>query len=309
MEKIADSTSLIDLRHLGRASVIAAAVLELDDGVAIVDPGPSSTALMLRTELDAAGIQLADIRMLLATHIHLDHAGVCGHLVRENPRIQVVVHERGARHMVDPTRLVSSARRVFGDGMDSLWGACLPIPSENLRIVNEGDQVELAAGGRRLQVAYTPGHASHHVSYFDTDTGVAFIGDAGGARIRDGEVVLPTTPPPDIDPELILASFERILRWNPRWLFLTHFGMVADAKEHAARHAAKLAAWSDYVQRSLGETDEDEALAEKFVDWVRTDLHQILSEEDVLACEQGAATNLSWFGLARYWRARTSAFD
>jgi len=284
--------------------VIAAALLEMDNGVAIVDPGPSSTIPVLRSALESAGIKIADVRMLLVTHIHLDHAGACGSLVHENPGIQVVVHERGARHMADPSRLVASARRVFGDGLDKLWGPFLSVPTENLQIVNEGDQIALAERCRRFDVAYTPGHASHHVSYFEADTGIAFIGDAGGARISDGQVVLPTTPPPDIDPDQILASFQRILRWKPDRLFLTHFGLATSAEEHAAQHAERLTTWSGHVRQSLCDAEDDRVLADCFVNWVRADLRQSLDEEDVLAYEQGAATELSWFGLMRYWRKR-----
>ena len=304
LKNIADRTSLIDLQHLGRSRVIAAALLESDNGIAIVDPGPSSAIPVLRTELAAAGIKIADVRMLLLTHIHLDHAGACGSLVRENPSIQVVVHERGVRHMADPSRLVASARHVFGDRMDKLWGPFLPVPAGNLRVVNEGDQIAVAEGGRRFDVAYTPGHASHHVSYYEAETGIAYIGDAGGVSVSDGQVVLPTTPPPDIDPDKILASFQRILQWKPERLFLTHFGLVTNAEEHNAQHAERLAAWSGHVQQSLNEAEDDQRLVERFVHWVRADLRRSLDEEDVLACEQGAATNLSWFGLAHYWRNR-----
>jgi len=306
MQPIADRTGLVDLNHLGRSSVIGAAVLELDDGVAIVDPGPSSTAPVLRAGLAGSGIQVSDVRWLLVTHVHLDHAGACGSLVRENPAIRVVVHERGARHMADPSRLVASARRVFGERMDELWGPFLPVPGGNLHIVSDGDPISLGNQGRRLEVAYTPGHAKHHVSYFDAETRIAFVGDAAGARIRDAETILPATPPPDFDPDLIQASVERILEWQPERLFLTHFGLATDVNGHAARHAKKLSDWSQQVRQSLQETDSDQVLAGRFSEWVRADLRDSMDEESVLAYEQGAATDLSWSGLARYWRSQDS---
>ena len=204
----------------------------MDSGVAIIDPGPASTIPVLRLRLHEAGIGLLDIRAVLVTHIHLDHSGACGTLIRANPKINVFVHQRGAPHLVDPSRLVASAARLFGDRMTQLWGTVLAVPEENLRIVQDGDRFR--EGGRSLDIAYTPGHASHHVSYFDSSSGIAFVGDAAGGRIRDGKVVLPATPPPDIDTGVMLESVNRILEWRPDRLFVTHFAPATPVKHHPA---------------------------------------------------------------------------
>jgi glyoxylase-like metal-dependent hydrolase (beta-lactamase superfamily II) len=300
VEQIADKTHLIDLNHCGRPSVIAAAVLELESGVAIIDPGPASTVPTLRARLHEAGIGLLDIRALVATHIHLDHAGACGTLVRGNPAIRVFVHQRGAPHLVDPSRLVASATRLFGDRMDELWGRTVPVPERNVCVVDEGDR--FFEGGRGLDILYTPGHASHHVSYFDGESGLAFVGDATGGRIRAGTAVLPATPPPDIDPAVMLDSVNRILARRPERIFITHFGPAADVEAHAAQHEERLAAWSQRVRESLSEEGDDAARAARFGDWVLDGLRETLSEEEVEAYEQGAPPDLSWYGLARYWR-------
>ena len=304
MEQIADKTHLIDLRHCGQASVIGAAILELDSGVAIIDPGPASTIPVLRLRLHEAGIGLLDIRAVLVTHIHLDHSGACGTLIRANPKINVFVHQRGAPHLVDPSRLVASAARLFGDRMAQLWGTVLAVPEENLRIVQDGDRFR--EGGRSLDIAYTPGHASHHVSYFDSSSGIAFVGDAAGGRIRDGKVVLPATPPPDIDTGVMLESVNRILEWRPDRLFVTHFGPATHVKHHAALLEERLIAWSARVRESLLEEGDDAARAARFGEWVLAHLREVLSEEQVAAYELGAPPDLSWYGLARYWRKKGS---
>jgi len=304
LEQIADKTHLIDLHHCGQESVIGAAILELDSGVAIIDPGPASTIPVLRLRLHEAGIGLLDIRAVLVTHIHLDHSGACGTLIRANPKINVFVHQRGAPHLVDPSRLVASAARLFGDRMTQLWGEVLAVPKENLRIVQDGDR--FGEGGRSLDIAYTPGHASHHVSYFDSSSGIAFVGDAAGGRIRDGQVVLPATPPPDIDTDVMLESVNRILEWRPERLFVTHFGPATRVKHHAALLEERLIAWSARVRESLLEEGDDAARAARFGEWVLAHLREMLSEEQVAAYELGAPPDLSWYGLARYWRKEGS---
>src|SRR4030095_16717356 len=181
--------------------------------------------------LQASGIRWADVRHILLTHIHLDHAGAVGTIVRDYPHIKVLVHERGATHMADPARLIESATRIYGDRMDELWGEFAAVPKDNLISLEGGERVE--AGGRTFDVGYTPGHASPHVSFFDGSSGVGFVGDTAGVCINGG-YVLPPTPPPDIDVELWTASVDRILAWSPATLMLTHFGPVTDVRPHLA---------------------------------------------------------------------------
>ncbi|MFI5179631.1 MAG: MBL fold metallo-hydrolase, partial [Vicinamibacterales bacterium] len=178
MITLAAGLSYLDLNFLGVPRVVAAVVLQGPGGVAVIDPGPTSTLPALEAALHHAGIAMSDVTTVLLTHIHLDHAGACGTLVRTRPGLRVYVHEKGAPHMVDPGKLLASATRLYGDQMDRLWGEVLPVPSEAIVTLAGGERVE--AGGRRLDVAYTPGHASHHVSYWAADAGIAFVGDAAG---------------------------------------------------------------------------------------------------------------------------------
>src|SRR6202047_893476 len=174
----------LDVNWTGRPHSIAAALLESDGHRAIIDPGPGSTLATLRKELRSRGVGVADLDAILLTHIHLDHAGASGSLVRENPRLVVYVHTRGAPHMIDPSRLLASAVRLWPDNLHQLFGETLPVPKENLQILDGGET--LTFGARRLEVAYTPGHASHHVSYFSDAEAAGCVGDTTGIRIDNG---------------------------------------------------------------------------------------------------------------------------
>src|SRR5687767_10639769 len=234
--------SYIDLEFLGRRHAIASGIIHSGGGAAIVDPGPTTCLPTLELGLQQHGLRWADVRQILLTHIHLDHAGATGTIVRAHPHITVFVHERGAGHMADPQKLIDSATRLYGDDMNRLWGEIASVPTGNLITLAGGERVE--SGGRTFEVAYTPGHASHHVSYFNRSSGVAFVGDTAGVRV-DGGYVLPPTPPPDIDVEQWMASVQTMERWGPSTLFLTHFGAVTDVPAH-------LRALADNLQRAAG---------------------------------------------------------
>ena len=210
----------IDVLHLGRDRVICAFEL---DGL-IVDPGPASC---VDTLIDRLGP--VEPRALLLTHIHLDHAGASGVLCRRYPNLKVYVHERGAPHLIDPSKLLASATRLYGDDMWELWGEVAPVPEERLHVLSGGETVE------GFRVAYTPGHASHHVSYLHEESGDAYVGDVAGVRIPPYRWVVAPTPPPDIDIELWLDSLHTVASWNPQTLCLTHFGQVTDVAEHLHR--------------------------------------------------------------------------
>jgi glyoxylase-like metal-dependent hydrolase (beta-lactamase superfamily II) len=302
---IAPNTTLIDLEYLGNSEIIAACLLEGEGNVGIVDPGPASAVATLRNKLDQLGVGVKGLDSILLTHIHLDHAGATGTLVRENPRIRVFVHERGAPKMIDPTKLLDSARRLYGDQMERLWGEFLPVPAENVSALAGGER--LSIGSRQLEVAYTPGHASHHVSYFDTATGLAFVGDTAGIRIANRQTILPITPPPDIDLEAFSRSWQKIREWGPERIFLTHFGPADLVHEHLEELRERLEEWSDAVRESLKEGESDAERAAQFTQQVTAKLKQQLSERDANRYVRGAAIDLCWYGLARYWRKREGA--
>jgi glyoxylase-like metal-dependent hydrolase (beta-lactamase superfamily II) len=218
----------IDLRHMGNAKVICCWEL---DGI-LVDPGPGSTQDTLLESL--AGLEP---KAILLTHIHFDHAGVAGALVRRWPDLPVYVHERGARHMASPERLVSSAARLWGgeEGLARLYGEMVPVPERNLCVLHGGETV---LGDFRVE--YTPGHASHHVSYLHEPSGTAFIGDVAGVRIPPADYVMAPTPPPDVDVEAWDRSLDLVEGWAPQALALTHFGRVDDVGPHLAAMRERL---------------------------------------------------------------------
>lgn len=274
---------LIDLEHLGRERVIGAYRV----GDVIVDPGPSSTLPAL-----LAALGDTQPRALLLTHIHLDHAGASGSLVQRWPELEVYVHERGAPHLADPSRLMESARRLYGDDMDRLWGEMAPVPEANLRTLRGGEQ--LLNGS--FKVAYTPGHASHHVSYLYEDT--AFVGDVGGVRITDTSLTIPPTPPPDIDLEAWHESIRLIGAWNPSRLAMTHFGFGEQVADQLDEVAGRLDAWAELVRRS----DQ-----EAFIAVVRSEIETDAGPEVAAAYVQAAPPEQLYAGLSRYWRKRAQS--
>jgi len=302
MIALASGLSYLDVNFCGVPGVIASAVLHGPGGVAIVDPGPSSTLPALRAGLERAGIAIADVRSLLLTHIHLDHAGATGTLVRENPALRVYVHEKGAPHMVDPAKLIASASRLWGDAMDRLWGEMRPVPAGCLTILRGGERI--AAAGRDLYVAYTPGHASHHVSFFSGDTGIAFVGDTAGVRLQAGRFILPPTPPPEIDLEAWRDGFARINAWHPETLFLTHFGPFAPVGPHMTEMMDHLDLTSGLAKASLARPGSDEDREAWFSDEIRRELRRRMTESEAQAYEIAGRFDLNWRGLARYWRKR-----
>lgn len=301
MTVLSHGLTWIDLEFLGRGRTIATAVIHSAAGVALVDPGPATCLDTLQRGLQRQGIRLADIRQILLTHIHLDHAGATGTIVRAHPDVTVYVHERGAPHVSDPTKLLQSATRLYGADMDRLWGEVAAVPASNLVVLRGGERIE--AAGRAFAVAYTPGHASHHVSYYDASSGVAFVGDTAGICINGG-YVLPPTPPPDIDIEAWRTSAAAIEGWSPETLFLTHFGPAADARPHLQsllEHLDEMAGW---VKASLAEPGTDEERSRRFAEQVRHHMAQRMTDAQADAYRVAAPTEQLWFGLARYWRKK-----
>lgn len=303
MTSLASGIDYIDLQFLGFPSIIATAVLHGPPGVALVDPGPSTSLTTLRRELAQKGIDVADVRQILLTHIHLDHAGGTGMLLQDNPEIEVFVHERGAPHLVDPSKLLASAGRLYGQDMDRLWGAIVPVPAASIRALQGGEQI--VASGRRMEVAYTPGHASHHVSFFEDSAGIAFVGDTAGIRRGSGAYVMPPAPPPDVDLELWRESEARILSWNPDTLFLTHFGPFHGARPHFQQLMDRLVEWSRIVRRLLADQRlTDEERQDQFVQEATQELRQVVGPQEAELYGRAGSLHYSWQGLARYWRKK-----
>jgi len=293
-----------DLHFLGTPDVIATGLLTGADGVALIDPGPSTTIPALKAALTERGARLADVRAILLTHIHLDHAGATGSLMAECPSATVFVHEVGAPHLADPSKLLASATRLYGDDMERLWGDVLPVPAGRIRTV--GDE-RMTAVGHTIEVAKTPGHASHHVSYFLPDTGVAFVGDTAGLCRSSGRIVLPATPPPDVDLDAWRQSTQRILAWHPDVLFLTHFGPHKSPRVHFSDFWARMEDWGRRVRAQLQQPGEDADRALAFSDEVLAELARATSREEAAAYLKAGRFDFSWNGLARYFRKRATS--
>jgi len=276
----------IDLMHMGLDRIIAVYVVETDDGLALFDCGPASTLATLEAGLAARGLALQDIDHLLLSHIHFDHAGAAGALVRKHPGLRVHVSGIGAPHVVDPSRLERSARRLYGDMFDTLWGTLEPVPGENVEVVGD-----MAVG---MAVFPTPGHASHHVSYLAPD-GTLHAGDAVGVRIMPGRYIFPAAPPPDVDLEGWERTFRAIEERRPARYALTHFGVAEDTEEHLSRMREELARLAERVRSGMSQED---FLAACHADVLASD------EGDVAYYERAGPVWQTYLGLQRYWEKK-----
>ncbi len=275
---------LIDLCHLGRERVIGAFLLDSPDGPALFDCGPATTVGALRDGLAGHGLAVADLRHLLLSHIHFDHAGAAGVLVRENPHLTVHVSAIGAPHLVDPSRLERSARRIYGDTFDTLWGALVPIPEANVRVV--GERV------LDFDCFPTPGHAIHHVCYLRD--GLLLAGDAAGVRIAPAVSVIPPTPPPDIDIEAWDETLDEIESRTPDRLALIHFGLFDDVGRHLAELRERLHRDAELVGQ--GATEAEFTVASRA---------HLGDEADHF--EHAVPASQCYQGLALYWERRRAA--
>jgi len=275
----------LDLFHLGRERVIGVYLLETDDGMALFDCGPSTCVPQLKDWLLERGLELGDVRHLLLSHIHLDHAGAAGVLVREHPGLQVHVSPVGAPHLVDPSRLERSARRLYGDAFDTLWGELAPVPRENVH-----ETAERVLG---LECFPSPGHASHHVCYLD-GAGTLWAGDAAGVRVQPSGFVLPPTPPPEFDLDAWERTLDEIEKRGPERLALIHFGVAEDPTQHLAELRRRLRSWTERVGQGASEEEFEGAALSELGD-------------DAPPYEQAMPFWQSYAGLRRYWDKRREA--
>ena len=232
--------------------MIGCYLLETENGPALHDCGPSTGVDALKAGLRERGLALTDLRHLLLSHIHLDHAGAAGVLVREHPALQVHVSEIGAPHLIDPSRLEASARRLYGDTFDTLWGELAPVPGANVHVV--GERV------LGLDCFPSPGHASHHVVYVAED-GTAYCGDAAGVRIQPHEYVLPPTPPPEFDLDGWRRTIDELERRDPQELALIHFGVARNPKGHLEQLRRRLEEWTSIVAAGASQEEFEAAAA------------------------------------------------
>jgi len=290
---------LLDLNFQGTAGVVGAYLVKGPDGHTLIETGPGSTLPALRTAVAATGAHFEDIRQLVVTHIHLDHAGACGTLLRELPEAKLFVHPRGASHMIEPTKLLSSAQRIYGENMQRLWGDFEAVPEDRVVLIDEGDEVD--TGFRTLKALYTPGHATHHLAFVDEEARTAFTGDVGGVRLGHGGYVRPPTPPPDVDVDAWHCSADRLRALRLRALDLTHFGRRFDVAAHLDALSYNLDAWVGWSAARLAAGADAAAIAAELKQKRARDVLACGgTPQDAVAYELVTASRMSVDGLARY---------
>lgn len=294
---------LLDLAFQGSAQTVAAFLVVGRYGHTLVETGPGSTLPALERAVDATGAHLGDITQLLVTHVHLDHAGAAGSLLRRLPEARLFVHPVGAPHMIDPTRLLNSATRIYGDRMDTLWGAFEACPADRVVLLQDGD--EIACGDRTLTALHTPGHASHHVAFVDSEQRTAFTGDVGGVRLEGATYVRPPTPPPDIDVEAWHASVDRLRALELQALDLTHFGRFTNPAPHFDGLLRRLDDWTQWVSDQMAAGTAPDVMATELRARSREDIAREVSDPDLaLAYELATPSQMTIDGISRYLRKR-----
>jgi len=302
--EVAPGLTAIDTFYGGRERYTAAYLLAADEP-AIVETGPTTSAGHVIAGLERLGIGTGDLAHIIVTHIHLDHAGGVGRLAKVFPRASVWVHERGAPHLQDPTKLVSSATRLYGETqMASLFGPVEPVPAERIRALADGDRIDL--GGRILEALDTPGHASHHVALADGATGAVFTGDALGIHVPDVRVLRPATPPPDFDVELAVRSIHRIReRARPGMVLFSHFGPVAEVERICDLAVRRTRSWAEVVRVALERTDDLDEIVALLEDEARRDVETGAEADiDLSRFETLSSIRMNAMGIVRYWRKR-----
>lgn len=305
--QLEDDLWVLDTLHQHEPGVIASYLLQGDDGLALVDVGAGITIEQLLRGVRAAGYRPEDIRHVVLTHIHLDHAGATGALVRLAPTARVYVHPLGAPHLIDPTKLLASAHRIYGAEMETLWGTLEPVPAD--RIVEVADGQTLQVGGRRLTALHTPGHAVHHIAYLDPAAGALFAGDVAGVRLEGVDYVRPPTPPPDLSLEDWSASLARLRGLEIRTLYLPHFGVVRAVGPHLNALEERLYGWGERVVAGLRAGRTDEELATELAAGWEPELRAALGRMEAREAERWErryelATNyrMTVWGYERYYR-------
>ena len=298
-----DDLWMLDLDFQGSPGVIAAFLITGDDGHTLIETGPGSTVSALERGITAAGARLDDVTQLAVTHIHLDHAGAAGTLLRRLPDARLLVHPFGAAHMIDPSKLIASATRIYGDAMDRLWGAFEPCPAD--RVITVDDDAELRCGRRTLRALHTPGHASHHIAWADLERRTAFTGDVAGVRLGPNPYLRPPTPPPDIDVDAWHQSAHRLRSLGLRALDLTHFGRITDSANHLDNLVRTLDEWVAWTGERLRRGEDPATIADELMKKGEIDvIRSGGSGRDAAAYELATPSKMSVDGVARYLKRR-----
>lgn len=300
-----DQPILIDTKMHGMEGITGCFVVRGSERTALVETGPKSSLEHVLKGLEDAGVDALD--WIVVTHIHLDHAGAAGTLAARFPTARVAVHEVGAPHLADPSKLWSSAARIYGERMDELWGGIDPIDPERITALTGGDEIDL--GGRKLTAHDTPGHARHHHTYVDDATGIAFTGDAMGVRLADVGVVRPATPPPEFDLEDAIASIEKIRALGASELWLTHFGSQKPQSQDEVCDEAvtALRSWAEWVKDARASTEDLDEIAAQVQKRAEEDLGGRLTPDAIDRMEQTTSYWMNTWGYVRYLDRKAKA--
>lgn len=304
-QQLADDLWLLDTLYQGEPGVIGSYLLTGAAGPALIDVGSAANLDTLLAAIAAAGVEPRAIRHIVLTHIHLDHAGAAGPLLQVCPEARVYVHAIGAPHLVDPSKLIASAGRIYGDQMHRLWGTMMPVPADRIVRLEEGDR--LTVGDRTLQALYTPGHAIHHIAYHDAAHGAVFAGDVAGVRLQGVPLVRPPTPPPDLSLEDWYVSIERLQGLDPHVLYLAHFGPVTDVAAHLRELRDRLAEWGEAMLGGMRAGLDEDALTATLAELSAGDLARAAGDalpEVRRRYELAANYRMSAQGYVRYFTKR-----
>jgi glyoxylase-like metal-dependent hydrolase (beta-lactamase superfamily II) len=304
VKQLSPGTWQVSLPFLGEPEIVGAYLIAGGNELAIIDPGPGSMLEHLLAAIREAGFDPEDVTHILTTHVHLDHAGACGSLVQRMPRARVYVHSKGAPHLLDTSKVVASAARIFGERMQELWGDIEPTPQERLHILEGGDVLNVA--GRRLEVHYTPGHAVHHVIFFDVHSGELFAGDVAGVRLQGIDYIRPPTPPPDLDLEDWSASMNLVKSLRPDVLYIGHFGAQRNVAQHFERLREKLYTWGDFVLAAMRDGKKEAEILKMLIEQTQPELVQAAGDEHVIVRYEIASNYpMTVQGYMRYWKLKS----
>jgi glyoxylase-like metal-dependent hydrolase (beta-lactamase superfamily II) len=288
---------ILDANHLGFTGTVGVFVVPGDDGFALVETGPGSTLGTIKQSIASLGLDLTNLKAVLVTHIHLDHAGAAGQLATETGAT-LYVHERGAPHLIDPSRLLSSAERIYGDKMQTLWGTMTPASEENVVALKGGERVKVV--GHDIEVIYTPGHASHHVSYLLNGEAM-FTGDAAAICFDGSPVIRPALPPPEVDLETWRDSVDKMLAAKPKRLLLTHYGEVKDTENHLRQVVERNQQWADLILKGMKSGEDAKGLEQRLSDLALKELNgaslEVIQRHRVTSNDE-----MTVMGVMRYWQ-------
>ncbi len=302
--QLSPGTWQISLPFQGEHTIIGSYLLAGSNEIALIDPGPGSTIEALLAGIREAGFDPREVTHLLVTHVHLDHAGVVGSLLHHMPKAKVYAHSKGAPHLLDTTKVVASATRIFGERMHELWGEIESVPQDRLQTI-DGNTI-LNVADRRLEVHYTPGHAIHHVIFFDVHTGNLFAGDVAGVRLPGVDYVRPPTPPPDLDIETWSESIDKIKRLRPDVLYLAHFGPTKNPAYHLERLRKKLYSLGDFVLNAMRSGQDEAEIIAMLRASTELELQRITSDPHSLnRYEIATSSQMTVQGYMRYWKLKS----